>query len=285
MTKKITILIIGFLVLTMISIQAEDKFNVEIFAIRGPEKTTAGFKAWGDSVVSSLYAYRTLGIDTGYQLYADYVTEPADLSNNILWFAVRVTSRNPSDKFSLKMLRFVETSDMGNALGSSYAPGASSVYSKNAVGVSWDASGHRLDGTVLSNGQDGDTLVNELCFIGLQTTYFYPYSVQTVIAELTKLTDFSVNVKCSIVNSAGSTLAWGQRTLTMNSVPTPTKLSVKDLGDSIQISVEVDLRQTAVVQFTESLVPINWKTEATVNAVANTIVRPKASQGFYRVLP
>jgi hypothetical protein len=291
--------VVLFGAVTTAQAQHEDALNVQMFLIRGPVRTvpeSPAYTSWAPTEVSKLYNNMTLeDEDVGYRLLADYISEPLELTNQVLWTAVRITSKNPGTMFSLRQfslgnLWFVEnSSDRTDLLTNSYSPGnlTNLVYTQEAIGVIWGPGGQRVSDSVLNNLEPGDRLVNEIDFVGMQTKYFYPYAypyqaVADYINGYTNYDGFNITFACRVIDGT-NVLALGQRTIQTTGEPLAPIMSIVNRGDSVVVSVS-NLQQgrTAVIQSTPRVGPANWQMEATVNANDELVRTKDPAKYFYR---
>jgi hypothetical protein len=268
----------------------EDVLDVFIYAIDGPPKTNPAYPVWSTNMVQKLYNQMNLDdADVGHNLLTSQVTQPADLSNvSNLWFAVRITSKDPRVMFSLSMLKFAErSSDPANSLGNVYDLSTITglIYSPHAIGVIWSTNGPRTSDTIVDYG-NGSNLVNEIDFIGMQSTY-YPYStdgqLSSIDAYLHGFTNnFYLNGSCAVVSN-GVTLAFGQKTLQIGgslSIPILTMFGNPGLVWTGSI---METNQTIILYHTHLLRPISWSLVGTFNG-SDVHYLTNDNIGFFRAV-
>ena len=291
MKNRLSVSVVLALVLVssiMSAIAREDVLNAYMYVVCGPVRADAvTFDEWSTNAVWDLYSNQTLSEDVGYRLTADQITQSANLTDSNIWFVVRIVSKNSTDKFSLNMLHFSELStDPDNTLANQYSPGSVTnlIYSRRAIGVIWSSGGPRASDTILSY-QDGTNLVNEIDFIGMQSSY-YQYPLATVSKYILGFTNFAVSAKCQVVDAAGAVLATVQRTVQRAGSPIQPKVIITDIGNSmVGIGVNMETNRTAIIMFTPQIQSPSWTTEATVNA-GDEIIRNAAGgkTGFFRAV-
>jgi hypothetical protein len=267
----------------------EDSLNVFIYAITGPLKSNPAYQTWSTNIVQELYHNQVgLSEDVGHTLLTSQVTQPADLSSNTLWFAVRITSKDPRVMFSLSMLKLSErSSDPGNSLRNVYdlSTIANLIYSPHAVGVIWSTNGPRTSDTIVDYG-NGSTLVNEIDFIGMQSTY-YPYSTPADYLSISNYlhgftNNFYLNGSCAVVSN-GVTLAFGQKTLQIGgslSIPILTMFGNPGLVWTGSI---METNQTIILYHTHLLRPISWSLVGTFNG-SDVHYLTNDNIGFFRAV-
>ena len=264
----------------------EDGFNVFLYALLGPTKASPNYNTWSTNAVWELSQTKSLAGNLSGKLIAEYLTQATpDLTNDTLWFAVRVVSKDPANKFSLSQLQFVErSSDSGNSLASSYTLSTITnlIYSQRAIGIIWGSGGAGSSSTILDYN-DGTIPVNEICLIGMESPYFQ-YSVATVSNFISSFTNFMVTATCQVVGTDGIIVASAQKTLQTVGNTMPPVLSIVDLGTNVLVGFNMETNRTAVIRSsTDVTIPFaNWTLEATVNS-GDALSRAKTDQyRFYR---
>lgn len=254
----------------------EDAFNVYGYFIRGPIRSNPEFNDWSVGMIETMYDERGIPLaeDAGFRLTTDLISQNADtLDNATLWLAVRVTSKDPNDKLSLRMLRFtVRSSDPANSLASTYAPNDPlQIYSPRALGVIWSEGGERVSDTLIRHGDAGQ-LVNEVCFIGIQVPYYIYSSAEGREAIDSYVRGFANGFEligtCEVVDGESNVRARVQRTLQTVGEPVPPILSIRDIGSNmVSVGITMEANRSAIVQSRATFRSTSpWMTEATVNA-------------------
>jgi len=293
MRKTLSVFTVAFLALVSFAIpanaQREDQFNAYMYVVRGPLVANAtAFNAWSTNAVWKLYANQNLSDqDIGYRLTADAITQrSSDLTDETLWFAVRVVSKDTKTMFSLDMLQFSESSsDPGNTMMNMYLPALTEnvSYSRRAIGVIWSPGGPRVSDTILDGMQDATNLVNELCFVGMQSKYFQ-YPLATVDNYISGFTNFLVTGKCEVVNASGMVLATVQRTVQTVGSPISPRLSITPVGGPlVRVGLNMQPGRTAILMSTPQLKSPSWAIEATLNA-GDEVVRNMENGKFFRAI-
>src|SRR3989344_1693313 len=276
--------------LEVTSASAEDQYNVHLFWIRGPLKTSGVWESWATEKVSRLYTDRTLTDDLDYRLKIGYITQPTlAVNKQSLWLATRITGKS-GNKLSLNMLRFSEWSDdLVNTLGNSYSlVGGNYIYSPQALGVIWGASGENEDRAshAVINSGNANEMVDEVVFIGVQSPY-YSYSSFAELANIDSyiksFSNFSLSGKVEVVTANNIILAVGSRRLQMVGTPPHPQLLIKRNADIILEKFLAEGHQrTGVIESSSRLGPtVNWTVESTANN-GDEILRPADGRKFYR---
>ena len=279
----------------------EDQYNVFVHWIRGPLKASGNWESWAAETVDRLYVKRTLTNDVGYRLKTEYIIQPElAVEKQSLWFAVRVTTKSGYGKICLNMLRFSQTSsDPENTLRNSYSLiSGSYIYSSQALGIIWGASGEngeRTSHTVLNSGSAG-VMVDELVFIGMQSTYYQHSTLAEYLSVETYVKSFSDFSLAGIVEVIGATnhaiLATGVRTLQMTGIPLPPRLLFARkvyldfaplfTAPYLEIAFVAEFRRTGIIESSLSLGPTaNWAQDTTVKN-GDHIIRHAFETRFFR---
>ncbi len=160
------------------------RFDINMYAIRGPQRGTPEFDVWSPALVDSMRKHGDRGMLTNAYLLSRRMTA-AEVSAMVgatngeaIWFPIHVIAKSAEDKFRADLLTFYgDSSDRNNYLdgSASLAADPNYTFTHRLVGVLWGSGGRGVNDTVFSsviNGNLSSRMVNELIFIGAQLNFF-----------------------------------------------------------------------------------------------------------------
>ena len=267
-------LVSAIIAITPLAHAHEDSLNVFVYAILGPLKSNPTYQSWSTNMVWKLYRQGNLDSDDiGYRLLTEQVSQPADLSSNTLWFAVKITSKDMNVMSALSRLKFTSQSydATNNTLGNTYDLSVITnlIYSPRALGVIWNPNGPRVSDTILDYG-DGNTPVHEIDFIGMQSVY-YPYSTTNGYAAIDNYihgftNGFFLNARCVVLDTNQTVIALGQKTLRTKGDPIAPILTIGYDPQSVWVGALMETNVTMKLYTSATMQPPSWSFVSTMNA-------------------
>gem|GEM_PF-2746384 len=261
-----------------VGIGMEGRYDVYLYMVRMPLRNHTNWAARAAAVVNELYRNKYLSNDVAHVLHPGYISQnrATGLSDETLWGVVRILGKNGA-KVSLRMLRFTQSSNAGNALANQYSLlGGNWAMTPEAIGINWGPGGERTSDTVVSSGND--QLFDEIVFSGLQSVYFSFNTAdeQKHISNYLVTQNIALTTTVEVVGSNGEVLAGASRTLQTNP-PEPRlvqpRLSIaRAAGGNVKISFHGTPGMTGIIQSSPAIGG-RWTTESTVNP-GDAIIRP-----------
>lgn len=269
---------------TVPSVNAEDVYNIQCGWYQGYAKTQVEWQPWAYETAQAVYNSMTIS-SVGSRLKAEYITRPNDVGPaRIIWLVARVTGRD-GHKVALTQLRFGESSSPIGLLDNNYSVPQNAVYGLTALGINWKDGKPRLGDSMLMTGTSGDTLVDEIIFIGMQTRYFTGSVDDTdkYIATFQN-SDFILKGWFRVVGSSGETLGLGQKTLYYWGGPTPARLKVYNLNGTVDLNLTAGPDNTWTILSSDKVQNGVWSPDATLNGGTDIFLPVGQGKKFFRAV-
>ncbi len=275
------------------------RYDVFLWWIRGPIRTNAtsdlAYDPFAATRVSQCYSnYIAFGTnDVGQTLRTEFVTQQtANRTNETLHLMVRVVGRNGA-KVSLSMLKcLMYSSDNAHSLSNLYdlSTITNLVYSLKAWGISYGPGGARVSDAILHAAESGNTLVDEIIFIGAQSKYYTWTDAASYTAVDGYINNYSPTFvyfgQWIVVDGSSNVLASSSLTLRANGSNMPPVLSINNLDPKVRVGINMETNVSAALYSSPQLPALGWSLVGTVNA--NDVYEPvkvtPSGKEFYRAV-
>ncbi len=264
------------------------KVDIYIWAIPGPVRANvSAFENWSTNLVQQFYAngMKPAGA-LGYRLLPEHIIQSSSLTNNTLWFVIRVVAKDPDYRFLPSKLSFRgNSSDSLNYLATtaSLSFDTNYTYTPRFYGIIWGSGGPRVNDTILSTSSSGkisEVPVNEVIFIGAQLNYFVTANAETMTAWIMGFSDYSVNGTWTLLDGMTN---HASKTLHTKHTPSNPWISISATTTTVTLGADMETNSTAILYSSPRIPPI-WKVEGVMNA-GDLITFPQiGNQGYFKLI-